>query len=169
VLAIGKKQAIVIGGIAVAIILLAWMALSMLKDTDTLALQHQEDKIRDIDDRLARIEQQLDGSRKPIAPSEAEPDEAARPDRSAKQTLNNPRREEPRLANRNAPPPTRFYQTVRSTFVFEEPTASSRKVGSIPDGTKVRVVGSTGDWLEVRSKQGRAPGFIRQDDAVLMR
>ena len=165
-LAIGKKEAIFVGGISVAVVFLAWMALWMLKATDTLALQQQEEKIRDMEDRLARLEKQLEGSPKQIAPSEAEPDEAARHER---RTANDSRREEPRLAERNPLPQERFYQTVRSTTVFEGPTASSQKVGSIPDGTKVRVVGSTGDWLEVRSKQGRPPGFIRQDDAVLMR
>lgn len=168
-LAIGKKEAIFVGGIAVAVVFLAWMALWMLKATDTLALQQQEEKIRDMEDRLARLEKQLEASPKQIAPSEAEPDEAARPDRAARRPANGSRREEPRLADRNQSPQPRFYQTVRSTTVFEGPTASSQKVGSIPDGTKVRVVGSTGDWLEVRSKQGRPPGFIRQDDAVLMR
>lgn len=168
-LAIGKKEAIFVGGISVAVVFLAWMALWMLKATDTLALQQQEEKIRDMEDRLARLEKQLEASPKQIAPSEAEPDEAARPDRAARRPANGSRREEPRLADRNQSPQPRFYQTVRSTTVFEGPTASSQKVGSIPDGTKVRVVGSTGDWLEVRSKQGRPPGFIRQDDAVLMR
>jgi len=28
------------------------------------------------------------------------------------------------------------------------------------------VVRSAGDWLEVRSKHGKPPGFIRRDDAM---
>ena len=168
-LGMGKKETIFVGGIAVAVVFLAWIALWMLKATDTLALQQQDEKIRDLDDRLARVEKQLEGSPKQIAPSAADPAEAAMPGRATQRTANYSRREEPRLADRNPSPQTRFYQTVRSTSVFEEPTASSRKIGSIPDGTKVRVVGSTGDWLEVRSKQGRPPGFILQEDAVLMR
>lgn len=68
-LAIGKKEAIFVGGISVAVVFLAWMALWMLKATDTLALQQQEEKIRDMEDRLARLEKQLEASPKQIAPS----------------------------------------------------------------------------------------------------
>src|SRR5262245_65571487 len=97
-------------------------------------------------------------------------DETDKPTRSrqSKLNVNNSRREETRRTDQNLSS-ERFYQTVRSTSVFEEPSPSSRKVGSIANGTKVRVVGSTDDWLEVRSKQGRPPGFIRRDDAVPMR
>jgi len=58
------------------------------------------------------------------------------------------------------------YQTVRDTSVYASPTASSRVVASIPRGFKVTVVGSTGNWLEVRSATGKPPGFIRRSDAL---
>jgi hypothetical protein len=35
----------------------------------------------------------------------------------------------------------------------------------IAKGTQVNVVRSVGEWLEVRSKHGNPPGFIRVDDA----
>jgi hypothetical protein len=60
------------------------------------------------------------------------------------------------------------YETVRATTVYEQPSASSRSVASIPPGTRVDVVSSTGSWLEVRSKSGKPPGFIRRGDAVLV-
>lgn len=58
------------------------------------------------------------------------------------------------------------YEAVRDTPVYESPAASSRVVASIPRGFKVTVVGSTGNWLEVRSTSGRPPGFIRRSDAL---
>lgn len=58
------------------------------------------------------------------------------------------------------------YQTIRPTRVFESPTVNGRIVARIDDGIRVNVVGSTGDWLEVRSRSGNPPGFIRRDDAV---
>jgi len=58
------------------------------------------------------------------------------------------------------------YETVRDTSVFEEPSASSKVVGSIPRGYKVEVLASTGSWLEVRSRSGNPPGFIRRNDAL---
>ena len=57
------------------------------------------------------------------------------------------------------------YETIRPTTLFEKPSGSSRAVSNIGDGTKVNVVGSSGDWLEVRSRLGNPPGFIRRDDA----
>jgi uncharacterized protein YgiM (DUF1202 family) len=50
--------------------------------------------------------------------------------------------------------------------VFEQASGSSRVIANIGGGTKVNVVGSTGDWLEVRSRVGNPPGFIRRDDAI---
>jgi hypothetical protein len=42
-------------------------------------------------------------------------------------------------------------------------------VNQIAKGTDVTVVRSVGEWLEVRSKHGNPPGFIRADDAMLVR
>jgi hypothetical protein len=58
------------------------------------------------------------------------------------------------------------YEAVRDTSVYEAPSASSKIVASIPRGYTVEVVGSTGNWLEVRSKTGNPPGFIRRSDAL---
>lgn len=60
------------------------------------------------------------------------------------------------------------YETVRPTTVHEEPVNSSRVVSQIEKGTRINVVRSSGDWLEVRSKLGNPPGFIRRDDAMLV-
>ena len=60
------------------------------------------------------------------------------------------------------------YEVIRTTTVFDRPAASARDVATISRGTRVTVVGSQDDWLEVRSKQGRPPGFIRRDDAMFV-
>ena len=159
VLPLGKKTSIFISVIAfLLVVFLAW-AFWTPNDRGSLALQQQEEKIREMEDRIARLQKELEESSRQIA-SRAGSDEDTRVRRSAQRNLNTSRREEIRRADQN-PSAERFYQTVRSTSVFEEPSASSRKVGNIGNGTKVRVVGSTDDWLEVRSKQGRAPGFIQ--------
>jgi TolA-binding protein len=165
VLPLGKKRSIFVGVIAFALVVfLAW---AFWTPNDRGSLAQQEEKIRDMEDRIARLQKELEDSSKQIASLQAGSDEPTRARRSQR-IVNNSRREETRRADQNLSS-ERFYQTVRSTSVFEEPSASSRKVGSIANGTKVRVVGSTDDWLEVRSKQGRPPGFIRRDDAVIMR
>ena len=167
VLPMGKKGSIFFGVTAFAlVVLLAW-AFWTPNDRDSLALQ-QEEKLRDMEDQIARLKKELEESSKQIESLQAGSDETTKTRRSARRNANNSRREQARRADQNLSS-ERFYQTVRSTSVFEEPSAFSRKVGSIPNGTRVRVVGSTDDWLEVRSKQGRPPGFIRRDDAVLMR
>ena len=58
------------------------------------------------------------------------------------------------------------FQTVRPTQVFSEPTEDSALVASIAKGVRLNVVDSREGWLEIRSKHGRPPGFIRRDEAV---
>jgi SH3 domain-containing protein len=62
----------------------------------------------------------------------------------------------------------RTYEIVRSTPVYEEPAGSARVVAQITKGTEITVVGSGGGWLEIRSKHGKPPGFIRADDAMFV-
>jgi uncharacterized protein YgiM (DUF1202 family) len=138
--------------------------------------RQQEEKIRDIEDQVTRLQSELEESSKQIASLQARLDKAtqARLDKATSTSGAVPRKvnskkEETRPAEQNPLPGPRFYEMVRSTFVFAEPSASSRKIGNISNGTQVNVVGSTGEWLEVRSKVGRPPGFIRRDDAVLVR
>jgi hypothetical protein len=38
-------------------------------------------------------------------------------------------------------------------------------ISKIESGTRINVVGSTGGWLEVRSRRGNPPGYVRADDA----
>jgi len=59
------------------------------------------------------------------------------------------------------------YQTLRPTSVYDAPSPSAKIVANIDGGVPVNVVGSNGDYLEVRSKSGKPPGFIRRGDATL--
>lgn len=166
----GKKRWIFVGVIAFGlVVVLAWKVFWTPNGRDSLALREQEEKIRDMEDRVARLQKELEESSKKIASLQGGSDEPTRGRRSADRSIDNSRRREIRPTDQNAAAQPRLYETVRSTAVFEEPSASSRKVSTIPSGIRVRVVGSTGDWLEVRSKEGRPPGFIRSDDAVLTR
>lgn len=61
-----------------------------------------------------------------------------------------------------------LYETVRSTSVHEEPLAGSRVVSRIGSGTQITVVRGIGEWLEVRSKIGNPPGFVRAEDAMFV-
>ncbi|MGH7824235.1 MAG: SH3 domain-containing protein [Candidatus Binatia bacterium] len=60
------------------------------------------------------------------------------------------------------------YETTRATSVYENPSSASRVLSQISKGTRINVVRSAGDWLEVRSKHGKPPGYVRSDDARLI-
>ena len=57
------------------------------------------------------------------------------------------------------------YETLRATNLFDGPSPSAHIVAGIERGVRINVVASSGDWLEVRSRHGNPPGFIRKDDA----
>ena len=62
----------------------------------------------------------------------------------------------------------RTYETVRTTSLYQEPASSAPVLAQITKGTQITVVGSGDGWLEVRSKHGKPPGFIRADDAMFV-
>jgi len=60
------------------------------------------------------------------------------------------------------------YETTQATPVYENPSTTARVITQINRGTRINVVNSGGDWLEVRSKHGNPPGYVRSDDARLV-
>lgn len=57
------------------------------------------------------------------------------------------------------------FQTIRPTRVYSEPDEASNLVAEIGKGTRVNVVSSQNGWLEIHSRHGRPPGFIRHEAA----
>jgi len=69
------------------------------------------------------------------------------------------------------PPPRRTdaagtYEVLRDTALLEKPSSSSREVALVERGMIVNVVSSVGEWLEVHSKYGKPPGYIRRQDVM---
>ena len=66
---------------------------------------------------------------------------------------------------KNATRPPSFvigiYRTRHSTFVYSRPGEYSKKIFKLEEGTTVNVVGIRGDWLMIKSKHGKTPGFIK--------
>ena len=58
------------------------------------------------------------------------------------------------------------FKITYSTEVYSQPSDTSRLIANIKPGMKINVVDSRDGWLEIRSKHGRPPGFVRQAAAV---
>jgi hypothetical protein len=58
------------------------------------------------------------------------------------------------------------FETIVPTDLFTGPSGDSPLIGTLAPGVKINIVNSGGGWLEVRSKQGRTIGFVRQEAAV---
>jgi predicted nucleic acid-binding Zn-ribbon protein len=57
------------------------------------------------------------------------------------------------------------YRVVRASRVYAAPNELSRSLGDIEPGVNVNVVDARDGWLEIHSKHGRPPGFIRREAA----
>ena len=60
------------------------------------------------------------------------------------------------------------YETTQATSVHENPSSAGRVISQIGKGTRINVVRSSGEWLEVRSNRGNPPGYVRTNDARLI-
>src|SRR5262245_10426591 len=58
------------------------------------------------------------------------------------------------------------YQITRTSRVYAGPNELSQLIGEIAPGTRVNVVNGRDGWLEIHSKHGRPPGFIRREVAA---
>ena len=70
---------------------------------------------------------------------------------------------QPATARQTAAPGV--YETTRATSLYENPSSAARIISQIGGGTRINVVSSASGWLEVRSKRGNPPGYVRADDA----
>lgn len=123
--------------------------------------------------RVQELESKLDATNKALAAAQQKLKVAQKPtERAAAQPA--PREKTAAKSVPSAPPPAPrriaeavSYEIIHDTAVLERPSPSAREVALIQRGTTVNVVGSQGDWLEVRSKYGKPPGYIRREDAIL--
>lgn len=154
-------------------------------------LQEKEQKIQALEGQLTQVRRELGDASGQLAALKVKLEESEKELSTTRQRLNVVSREVDRLTSLRVQPspapaprpsadpsppspplPARrsaepgLYEVVRPTPVHEEPSTSSRVLSQIRKGTKVTVVRSVGDWLEVRSKHDNPPGFVRRDDAM---
>ena len=58
---------------------------------------------------------------------------------------------------------SRIYQIKHPTTIRLEPNFESVSIGKFASGTKVTVIGASGDWVEVRTDDAGLAGFIRRE------
>jgi hypothetical protein len=157
-------------------------------------LNEKEQKIQALETELARTRKELSQNSTQQAQLKNRLEESQRNLASTQQKLSRATRENEKLlaqnkaaaaaraAPRQAEPSTQasrsgaaqstaelgVYQSVRTTSVYQEPSASSKVLSQINKGTRVNVVRSLGDWLEVRSKRNNPTGFVRRDDMTFV-
>jgi uncharacterized membrane-anchored protein YhcB (DUF1043 family) len=164
----------------------------MLLEEKIQQLQAKEQRVQTLEAELEKVRRELKDNSNHLAELKTKLEESQKNLASTQTRLGQATREMDRLASSrpqaaaktssrrtgaaasSSPPPTRraaepgSYETLRPTSVHAEPSESSRVVSQIRRGTRVTVVRSVGDWLEVKSKYGNPPGFIRSDDTMFV-
>jgi uncharacterized protein YbaR (Trm112 family) len=156
-------------------------------------LKEKDQRIQNLESQLAQLRQDNQGTSRQIERMKAQLEERQKDLLAAQRKLTAANREVERLpASRAASAPRppvstvdrpatpaamvslsralepRTYETVRSTPVYEGPASSARVVAQISKGTQITVIASGGGWLEIRSRHGKPPGFVRADDAMFV-
>jgi len=162
--------------------------LSRPSEANLKQLQAKDQMIQSQEAQLAQTRQQLGENSNQLAQIKTKLEESQKELALAQQRLKAARRVDGLNANRSAnvrrtaaradtaaslPQPVAArrtavpgaYETTRATSVYENPSSAARVISQIGPGTRINVVNSTGDWLEVRSKRGNPPGYVRSDDA----
>ncbi|HEV8341114.1 MAG TPA: SH3 domain-containing protein [Candidatus Binatia bacterium] len=151
-------------------------------------LEEKDKQIQAMDGQIAQLRKDLEESSKRMDELRARLDETAKALSAEQRTKSTPREVDrpaasrpqpsegvsprpvepaPSVASRRSAEPG-TWEVLRDTAVLDRPSDTARKVATINKGTRVTVVRSTGDWLEVRSKHGNPPGYIRRDDAMFV-
>jgi hypothetical protein len=147
----------------------------MIQSQETQLAQTRQ-QLNENSNQLAEMETKLEESRKELSLTQQRLKAATREvdDRNASRPANVGRTAarapdtaasppQPVSARRTAEPGA--YETTRATSVYENPSPSARVISQIGPRTRINVVSSSGDWLEVRSKRGNPPGYVRSGDA----
>ena len=148
-----------------------------------LMIQSQEGQLAQVRQKLDEASKQLSEIKTKLAGSQKETSLAqqrlaarqaavsARPSPIARRTASRApdvAASAPRPAAARGTAASGVYETTRPTSVYEDPSSSARVISQIDRGTRINVVGSNGGWLEVRSRRGNPPGYVRSDDARLI-
>jgi hypothetical protein len=154
-------------------------------------IKEKDEKIKDLESQLAELHRGKQGTSQEIEQLKARLEKTQIDLVAAQNKLTGANREIARLSTSRIapgprpaarvidPPPTvsarpgrtvepRTYETLRTTQIYEAPSNTARVIAQVGRGTQITVVSSASGWLEIRSKHGKPPGFIRADDAMFL-
>jgi len=146
----------------------------MIENQET-QMNRLRQQLSDNTNELTELKSKLEESQKTVAATQQRLADA----NHAVERLNTTRSTAARVGVRTPPssgsypaplPPARrmeagVYETVHQTSVYDNPSSQARVISQIRGGTHINVVSSACDWLEVRSKHGNPPGYVRSNDA----
>ena len=140
--------------------------------TQEAQLAQTRQQLNENSQQIAEMKAKLDASQKELSLAQQRLSVAARPNTSRSPVARRTASRAPDTAT-PLPQPTAtrraaasgVYETTRPTSVYDDPSSTSRVISKIDSGTRINVVSSTGGWLEVRSRRGNPPGYVRSDDA----
>lgn len=143
-------------------------AKEQMLQTQETQLAETRKRLDENTNQMTEMKMKLEGSQKELAAAQQHVVEARAAARSAVA-----RRTAAPVSNAAAPispAPRRsadsgVYETTQATSVYENPSSTARVISQIGRGTRINVVNSSGAWLEVRSRHGNPPGYVRADDA----
>ena len=154
------------------------------------SLQERDATIKDLEAQLATLRQEHQGTRNEIEDLKAKLQESSNDLAAVQKKLADTNREVETLAalrNSGTPRPVArsveqpapatslrgrgglepgTYESTRTASVYEAPASSSKILTQVSKGTQLTVVRSVGDWVEIRSKHGNPPGYVRADDVA---
>jgi hypothetical protein len=131
-------------------------------DENSKQLAEMKTKLEASQRELALTQRRLSvAARQPERPNASGPPVAGRTGSRAPDAAPSP--PQPTAARRTATPGA--YETTRATSVYEGPSSTSRVISRIERATRINVTGAADGWLQVRSKHGNPPGYVRADDA----
>jgi peptidoglycan hydrolase CwlO-like protein len=166
----------------------SWLSLSA--EVDSRQLQAKDQMIQSQEEQLKQLRQQLNENSNQLAELKGKLEESQKDLSATQQRLKVATRQVDRLnasrsvavgrtasrapdtapsspaAPASSTAASGTYETTRPTSVYEHPSSASRVLSQIGRGTRINVVSTAGgEWLQVRSKHGNPPGYVRSDDA----
>jgi hypothetical protein len=105
---------------------------------------------------------------KPLADANTQPtpSESSTVSPAAKETAKPAKASKPTEVAKQESPAAGTYQITQPSRVYAAPNELSQLIGEIEPGVRVNVVNTRDGWLEIHSKHGRPPGFIRREVAA---